>query len=185
MDRAVDPVEDRRLVALYLKGDGAAIRLVDGWIDVVLTGGFRALESDWDDLRQEIRFRVFRNLSRGRFHGQAAFRTYVHRIARNVCIDSSRKAYRRRERRTEDPGLPSPAPGAPGADAVTLARDVANEIMHRLSAEERLLIRMVFCERYSYKEVASRLGLAEGTVKSRLSRCRRKILRQRRELLGR
>ena len=184
MDRDVDPAEDRRLVAQYLKGDGAAIRLVDGWIDVVLAEGFGALRQDWDDLRQETRFRVYRNLSRGHFHEQAAFRTYVHRIAKNVCIDSSRKAYRRRERRTADPEDAPPAPRTENADAAALARDVVSAIMHRLSSEERVLIRMVLCEHYSYREVASRLGLAEGTVKSRLSRCKRKILRRRRELLG-
>lgn len=181
-----DPADDRRLIARYLSGDRAAIRWVDGWIDAVLAEGFRALRRDWDDLRQEIRFRVFRNLSRGHFHGQAAFRTYVHRIAKNVCIDSSRKAYRRRERLTADLVHPPPRFSGPdSSDAATAARDVVAEILRGLRPEERRMVRMVFCEHYSYREVARRLGIAEGTVKSRLSRCKQKILRRRRQLLGR
>ena len=175
--------DDRLLIDRYLVGDPAAVRTVDGWIEVVLREGFRALREDWDDLKQEIRARVLRNLTRGVFHGRSTLRTYVHRISKNVAIDFSRQAYRRREVRVnpDEPRFPTAA-SEPGGLTVWLARDLLEKILIGLTEEDRTLLQLVFGMHYSYEEVAAELGIPEGTVKSRMSRCKDRILKLRRHL---
>ena len=84
---AGDHDADRALAERYAEGDPFAIRNVDDWIEVVLHRHFRSLQSDWEDLRQEIRLRVLDNVRRKRFEGRSSLRTYVHGIARNAGID--------------------------------------------------------------------------------------------------
>ena len=177
--------DDRQLIQDYLRGDRAALQTLDGWIEVVLHEHFRSLEQDWDDLRQEVRIRVLRNLCRGSFSGRSSLRTYVHRIAKNVCIDFSRRAYRHREGTPVLEEIPVDAVGPKGVFSGWIARDLLDKILKDLTEEDRVLIRMVFSDHYSYREVARELGIPEGTVKSRMSRCKDRILKRRRDLSGR
>lgn len=175
--------EDRDLIERYLLGEPEAVRTVDGWIAAVLHDGFRSLREDWEDLRQEILARVLRNLGRGLFDGRSSLRTYVHRMSKNVAIDFSRLAYRRREIPI-DPGDLQAASGtlAPGAMRGWIARDLLERILSRLSAEDRTILHLLFERHCSYDEVARELGIPHGTVKSRMSRCKERVLKLRREL---
>lgn len=175
--------DDRRLIDGFLMGEPAAVRRVDGWINTVLFSGFRALQAEWEDMRQEIRVRVLRNLAQGRFDSRSSLRTYVHRIARNTSIDFSRRAYRRREDGLGQAGALAAAE-SPARAAPLIARDLLEKILTQLTEEDRALVRLVFAENYSYQEVARELGIPEGTVKSRMARCKERILHMRRELLG-
>ena len=175
--------EDGRLIDGFLTGDAASIRVVDGWIEVALRESASSLSGEWDDLRQEIRARVFRNLDRGLFDGRSALRTYVHRIAKNVCIDLGRKAQRH-----------SMVDAANRLDALrieesplerSITRDLLWKMLRGLSEEDRLLLELVFVEQCSYREVADRLSIPEGTVKSRMSRCKDRLLERRSKLLER
>ena len=172
--------DDRLLIQRYLAGDPSAVRTLDEWLEVVLREDFRSLREDWEDLRQEIRVR---NFNLGAFNGHSALRTYVHRISRNVAIDFSRRAYRKREVRVNpsDPRSPLAAAG-PSSLGGMLAKDLLDQILARLSPEDRSLLRLVFELHYSYDEVARQLGIPQGTVKSRVSRCKDRVLKLRREL---
>ncbi len=177
-------VDQRGLIEAFLQGEGRGIAEVDRWIDVVLRDDFFSLRGEWEDLRQEIRFRVFQNLSRGRFDGRSSLRTYVHRIARNTCIDSSRLAFRRRETRGEEERkAAAPASREPVVSGV-IARDLLLKILDGLSDGDRLVVLLVLGERYSCSEAAQRLGVSRSAVKSRLSRCRDRLLRKLGRLLG-
>ena len=172
--------DDRLLIKRYLDGDPAALRTLDAWLGVVLGEDFRSLREEWDDLRQEIRTRLVRNFHLGAFNGHSTLRTYVHRISRNVAIDFSRRTYRRREVRVDLGDSHSPA-GRSDMGRM-LAKDLLDKILARLSEDDRSLLRLVFELHYSYQEVARELGIPEGTVKSRMSRCKDHILKLRREL---
>lgn len=75
-DSATSPlVDDSRLIEGILRGDASSLSVVDGWIDVVLHADARSIPGEWDDLRQEIRTRVFRNLSRGSFAGRSTLQS--------------------------------------------------------------------------------------------------------------
>lgn len=171
------------LIPDLLRGEPAAVGAMDGWIDVVLHQEFRSLRNDWEDLRQEIRLRVLACLAAGRFNGGSELRTYVHRIARNASIDLTRKAYRRREMTT---GGKSPPGGSAVDGGLTrlLSRDFLARVLEGVGARDRHVLDLVFAQHLSYTEVAGKVGLTEGAVKSLVFRCRRRLLRRRRELLN-
>ena len=171
-----------RQINEFLEGSRDTHHLVDEWIDAALGADFRSIRSDWEDIRQEVRVRLYRNLSRGVFDGRSSLRTYVHRMARNVAIDCTRRAYRQRE--TSDveqiPGRLAVEP-RPGPERVD-SRDLLEKILQPLTPQDRHIIALVFVERCTAEEVAARLQVPVGTVKSRVSRLRDKIVRRRRQL---
>jgi len=177
------PAEERLVIDRFLAGDPEAIHTVDRWIDAVLREDFQSLRQEWEDLKQEIRSRVVRNFGRGAFNGHSTLRTYVHRIARNAAIDFSRLAYRRHEVGVD---LPEPKLTGTALQAARLGilpnKELLERILGELSEGERVLLRLVFELHYSYQEVARELGIPEGTVKSRMSRCKDRVLRLREEL---
>ena len=169
-------IEERDLVDGFLRGDPGAHKTIDAWIDTVLREGFRSLRVDWEDLKQEVRARLYRNLNDARFEGRSGLRTYVHSIARNVCIDSSRLAYRRRQT-GEATELPDRAERRNDAPMLNLIhKDLLVKILRDVSDQDRLLIRLVLLERYSYAEVATLLGVSQAAVKGRVARCKMCLL---------
>jgi RNA polymerase sigma-70 factor (ECF subfamily) len=173
--------DDRALIRRLLAGETKALATLDAWIQVVLRSEFHGLQPEWEDLHQEIRLRVFRNLGTNRFRGTSELRTYVHRIARNTCID----AWRRISLRRDAAGAADPPAEIPGADAAEhlISRDLLRKILLGSTPEERHLLELVHSEHLSYAEIARRLGVAEGTIKARVSRCRHRLLVLRRRLL--
>ncbi len=173
------PAGEREIIDGFLAGETYSVRIVDGWIDTVLHGEFAGLREDWDDLRQEVRTRVFRNLSRSRFDGRSMLRTYVHRIARNAGIDAARRTHRRREEPFSARGGHSDAADQLSGEGGLIARDLLARILEGLPEGDRLLLHLVFAEHLSYAEAAGRLGISEDAVKVRMFRCRDRLLRLR------
>lgn len=175
---------DRAMIAEFLAGAPGAIRVIDGWIDIVLRVDFGGQRADWDDLRQEVRIRVLTNLRDGRFRGDSELRTYVHRIAKNTAIDHWRRngAQRAIEIRGAD-GTPRETTITGGMDGL-LSRDLLHKILAGLSPDERHLLALVHVRHLSYAEVSKKLRIAEGTVKARVFRCRKRLLSLRRRLLN-
>ena len=169
-------LDERQLIADYGRGDPTAVRTVDGWIDAALRMEFQSLRGEWDDLRQEVRARLVQNLRLERFAVQSSFRTYVHRITRYVSIDLKRRARHRREEPIEGDALPPAAIASDGGLRAHLARDLVDKIFGRLAEGDRLLMEMVFGESCSYAEIARRLGVTEAAVKTRVFRCKNRIL---------
>lgn len=175
---------DRRLVQDLLAGKAEAIARLDAWVQVVLRTEFQGMRDEWEDLRQEIHMRVFRNLRGGRFHGRSELRTYVHRIARNTGIDLWRKVSVRRELPAGRRDLPAETFSGRQEGADAISRDMLRKVLLGLSAEDRRLLDLVHGDHLSYAEIAKMLGVAEGAIKSRVFRCRTRLLAVRRRLLG-
>ena len=141
------------------------------------------------DCAQETMLRAFRAFSS--FRRDAAFSTWITRIAMNVCTDALR---RRRdavslEALREDTGY-EPADPAPGAYARLEEKErlrLLREGMALLPPEMRRIIMLRDLQGRSYDEIAAILELPLGTVKSRVSRAREKlaaILRKSSELFS-
>jgi len=140
------------------------------------------------DLSQEVFLRVFRTI--GRFRGQSALRTWIYRIVINQARNRQRWWKRRHrsqqvslDEHVEAHGdLPSPDTGSP--DRVLGRKELATRIwdaLDRLPFDQRTAIILREIEGLSYEEIAFSLGVAIGTVKSRLTRAREALRVQLRE----
>lgn len=176
------------VVSDYLRGDPEAVRVVDGWVEAVLRDGFLSLRGEWEDMKQEARARVFVCLQRSGYQGRSSLRTFVHRVARNTCIDYARRSRRHRGGEALDEETldqESPAVGTESPEMRSwAARRMLARLMEGLPEEDRLMIQLVFQDFRSYAEVAAILNIPEGTVKSRVSRLRDRLLARRRDILG-
>jgi RNA polymerase sigma-70 factor (ECF subfamily) len=177
-DPAVDP--DRELVARWHAGDLAAFEtLVHRYQDRVYRLLYRMLGSaaDAEDAAQE----TFLNLHRHghRFRGEARFSTFVYRVAANTALNRRRTLGRSRaridklaERQATGHDLPT-APPAPDQAAFGLElRERVHEALATLPEKLRLPLVLFDIEGLPYAEVSDVLGIAEGTVKSRIHRAR-------------
>lgn len=119
-----------------------------------------------DDLLQETFLRVWRTIGRvdaGR--DEREVRAYVLTVARNVATDAWRSAGRRPEL-LDDGSVLAALPGDDGLEEAVDGWLVA-EALGRLSPDHREVVRLLFHEGLSVRQAAVRLGVPEGTVKSR------------------
>ncbi len=119
-----------------------------------------------EDLAQDVLLTVWRKA--GQFDpARASAATWIFIIARNLRIDTARRA--RRATPLSDP-VDEPQP-VPIADALLAAEDRDNRIraaMATLPAEQADVIRMSFFDDRPHAEIERALGIPLGTVKSRL-----------------
>jgi RNA polymerase sigma-70 factor (ECF subfamily) len=129
---------------------------------------------DARDAAQEAFITAFRKL--GQFRGEAAFTTWLHRIAVNACYDALRRAKRRPmlhaidpgdDDRALEPGPPSPDPADEIAGTIDVARALA-----RVPENFRIVLVLADIEDLPYDEISRVLEVPVGTVKSRVHRGR-------------
>ena len=134
-----------------------------------------------EDLTQEIFLKIFKAL--GTFDQRANFQTWLISVSRNLCIDHYRSVRKEREvvDRSVDAAAVSPVSTEPDA-LVTLERSDRRAMLHRALARLpdtlRAAVLLRDIQELSYLEIADRLALPEGTVKSRINRGRRELARQ-------
>ncbi len=130
-----------------------------------------------EDLTQESFVRAWRKL--GSFRGKSAFGTWLHRLAVNVVLGDlrSRKRWESRtdELESSEPGLPAP----PRRD--TLAAIDLEQAITGLPPQARTVFVLHDVEGYKHREIATMIGIAEGTCKAHLHRARNLL----RKALGR
>lgn len=168
-------VDEGALIAASRRGDAAAYdSLVGAYQDRIYQVTYRVTgnpEDAWD-AAQDAFLKAFRALQA--FRGDAAFSTWLHRIAVNAALD----IVRRRPPQTPDP-----------LDAVAVLADADRELERRelqrrihgaiagLPPDQRVAVVLRDLQGLSYGEIASVLRVPVGTVRSRLSRGR-ETLRQ-------
>ena len=173
-----------------LQGDQAAWEQVvrQHWRKVFnVAYKFVGKHDEAEDLTQDIFLKVFKSLQT--FDSRANFQTWLISVSRNLCIDHYRSV--RKERETIDRDVDtadlspvskeeSPVASLEHADRVTLLREAMAALPDTL--REAVLMRDI--QELSYQEIADRLALPEGTVKSRINRGRTELARQVRKLRG-
>jgi len=170
--------------------DTACAELVSNHQRMVFTLGMHLL-GDRDealDLSQEVFLRVFRTLSS--FRGQSALRTWIYRIVINQARNRQRW-WRRRHRASQvslDDHLQQfgemESKGDVLPDRLLASKETANRIwqaLDKLPFDQRTALILREVDGLRYEEIAFSLGIAVGTVKSRLTRARHAL---RAELLG-
>ena len=141
---------------------------------------FVARYEEAEDLTQEIFVKLFRALPT--YDRRASFETWLTRLSRNLCIDHYRRRRRESETFTTDVD-----PDAVPLDDLWSRPDATLEQRDEISMVRRALAKLppTFREpvalrdihELSYEQIASRLQLPEGTVKSRINRGRRELAR--------
>jgi RNA polymerase sigma-70 factor, ECF subfamily len=117
-----------------------------------------------EEVTQDVFLKVWRALPS--YDGRATASTWLYTIARNTCLS----AIRSESYRATVPMVTSAEPLA----ANTAVRDASlAQCLSRLPEIQRQVITLFYMEERSLKDVASMLGLPEGTVKSHLHRARR------------
>ena len=137
------------------------------------------------DLSQEVFLRVFRTLPA--FRGQSSLRTWIYRIVVNQA--ANRQRWWRRRHRSSQVSLDEHlqlhgevgATREPAPDRALAQKEMASRLwqaMERLPFDQRTALILREIEGLRYEEIAFSLGVAVGTVKSRLTRARQALRTQ-------
>ena len=126
-----------------------------------------------DDVAQEAFVRAYKALAS--FDASRPFGPWICRIAANLAINHLRSPESREE---ELPETHAQTPSRSGP-LDTLLHGEAQQVLDRalgdLPGEQRAVFVLRVVEELSYKEIAETLGIAMGTVMSRLSRARERL----------
>lgn len=135
--------------------------------------------SDVDDLLQETFIKVFINLNR--YDRTYTFGQWLYTIARNTFIDFVRK---RHEDLSIDALPPhstvTPASTVPTPEESVISLQQRVRIEHhldRMTPRYRELIEFRYFHEFSYEEIAEKLSLPLGTVKTQIHRAREQLCR--------
>jgi RNA polymerase sigma-70 factor, ECF subfamily len=142
------------------------------------------------DLSQEVFLRVFRTLHN--FRGHSTLRTWIYRIVVNQA--RNRQRWWRRRHRSQQVSLDEhirdhgelPSPGNGGSpDRALGQKQLAERLraaLERLPFDQKTAIVLREVDGLSYEEIGFSLGIAVGTVKSRLARAREALRGQLRDV---
>jgi len=126
-----------------------------------------------EDALQVAYIRCFQNLSS--FRGEASFGTWLHRIVFNACHDLRTKTEKNQEVSLEVVDL---AAQNRSFEDQLADRDWLNQALDALPFDHRTALILVDSQGLSYGEAADLLGIAEGTLASRLHRARAAVREQ-------
>jgi RNA polymerase sigma-70 factor (ECF subfamily) len=178
-----DSVSDEDLLRRFNQGDEGAFEVLVRRLERPLFNFILRSTRDADqaaELLQEVFLKVVQRA--GEFQGQSKVSTWVYTIARNLCIDTSRKMAFRRHRSLDAPSsggedgdaqpLLDRIPSAVAAsDRSVIAQDLSARIQAAVEAlpdEQREVFLMREVQNMPFKEIAEVLGVPENTVKSRM-----------------
>ncbi len=177
------------IVSRVLDGDANAFEIIlKRYSDLVLRIVTKRIPSnDVEETAQNVFIRVYQSL--GTFKGKSRFSQWLASIAVRTCMDYWRKAYRLREipmsSLTERHGewLVDVLSAQSEASFYEKgkqdeARDILNWALGKLSANDRMVLELVYLEGLSGKEAAGILGWSVANVKVRSFRARNKLRKQ-------
>ena len=94
-------------------------------------------------------------------------KSWLFTVARNMIIDESRsQRYRREVSASDDSGMPGRA--CPDEVDAALDRQLISAALARLTPQHRAVVQRSYLQGWTTADIAADLGIAEGTVKSRL-----------------
>ena len=170
---------DAELIARAAEGDSSAFQLlVEQHRSMVyrVAYQFAGNHHDAEDIAQDVFIKVYRSLSR--FRQDSQFTSWIYRIAMNACIDHRRRQLSagaapsgaRFNEDAEQQMVNTPEDG-PGPETTAYAGELGSVLetaIGRLPHGQRIVFVMRHYEGLKLGEIASALGLAEGTVKRQL-----------------
>lgn len=122
------------------------------------------------DLSQDAWVRAFERIHL--YRGDAAFGTWIHRLATNVALNRLR-------RRTKRPDVERSAVGMRSyekpSDEAVISRRMLTEALDRMPQGYRRVLVLHDVEGWTHDEIGESLGIASGTSKSQLHKARARM----------
>jgi RNA polymerase sigma-70 factor (ECF subfamily) len=181
--RPLRDLSDDQLVDLCKAGNhGAFTEIVDRYKDRVhwlvrrMVGG-----PDDEDLTQEVFLRVYQAIPN--FRGESTFRTWLYRIAHNLCVTDLQRRGRRGEHLSlEEEGeekvhwlLPEPREGLEERIERQDFSDKVRALIQKLPGPYRTVLTLFYIQQVRYEEIAEIMDVPVGTVKTHIHRARLRL----------
>lgn len=169
------PTTDTEDVALAMAGDTRAFERLYRRHEVRIHTLCRRLVGPElsEDVTQDVFVRAWQKLDL--FRGQAAFGTWLYRVAINVCLARRERAGKRRDRfKRDDVALER----ARAPRQFTDHRMDLEQAVARLPERARQVFVLHDVEGYKHREIGELLGIAVGTSKSQLHEARMALREQ-------
>jgi RNA polymerase sigma-70 factor (ECF subfamily) len=185
---AAQPATPDSLIEQCLAGDQVAWEQIvrQNWRKVFnVAYKFVGKHDEAEDLTQDIFLKIFKALKT--FDRRANFQTWIISISRNLCIDHYRSVRKERQTIARDVDSNDLQPVTPERGPYAQAehhdlRAQLRQALETLPITLRTAVVLRDLQELSYQEIADRLGLPEGTVKSRINRGRIELAHQLRRL---
>jgi RNA polymerase sigma-70 factor (ECF subfamily) len=185
---AAQPATPDSLIEQCLAGDQVAWEQIvrQNWRKVFnVAYKFVGKHDEAEDLTQDIFLKIFKALKT--FDRRANFQTWIISISRNLCIDHYRSVRKERQTIARDVDSNDLQPATPDRGPYQQAehqdlRAQLRQALETLPITLRTAVVLRDLQELSYQEIADRLGLPEGTVKSRINRGRIELAHQLRRL---
>jgi RNA polymerase sigma factor (sigma-70 family) len=161
---------DEQLMAAYVRGDGAAFRVIfERYAPLLLRAMLRELyaREEANDLVQQTFLQLHR--ARADFDSAQKLKPWIFTIAMNLKREYFRRRKRRPERSLDVDSGPEPAVGALGAARVDAQRTLARALA-ALPADQREVIELHWFDGLEFPEVAQVVGASVSAVKVRAHR---------------
>lgn len=180
---AARAADDDALVLAVLAGDDAAFELIfDRYKKLVahLAAGFFYNRAAVEEIVQQSFTKIYFSLKSYQGGRENSFSAWVSRIAVNQCYDELRRRKRQPENLAADLSDEENAAlenvfaniDSPDAEHSLINRDLAEKLLSKLTADDRLALTLHYAEELSVGEVAALVGWTESNVKTRLFRAR-------------
>jgi RNA polymerase sigma-70 factor (ECF subfamily) len=193
--RPVEKIErtDRQLVELVLSGDERAFEdLFERHRRLVGRTAARYLKrpEEVEEIIQIAFTKMYLELKSFRGVHELSLAGWLARITANACLDRLRSQRRRPENlecdmpETEDlDRLRESLSGAAGGEQMHVDRDLAEKLLSRLSAEDRVLLELLYLDELTTPEAAEAMGWSLSKAKLRAWRAKRSLQKVLRNLL--
>jgi len=174
LERASRLAEQRALIERARGGDASAHRaLYDAHVDRIyrLTYRLTGVEHLARELTQDTFVRAFGAIEG--FRGDSAFSTWLHTIAVSRTLNELRR--RKRERARNAPLNDAMPLGESIPQSDPFLREKLMEAVNDLPEGCRTVFMMHDAEGYTHRDIATALGVTEGTSKAQLARARGRL----------
>lgn len=178
-----DELSDNYLIRLVLEGQEKAFEsLFEKYKRLVGSIAVNYFRQDYqiEEVVQKTFVKAYFELKNFRGNHKFSFASWISRIAVNVCLDTLRAEKKRNENfsATEEISLNLVADST---ETELINQDLAEKLLAKLEAEDRMVLQMLDGEEKSIGEIAELLGWSRAKVKVRAFRARRflrKILKK-------
>ena len=102
---------------------------------------------------------------------KTSFRTYIFKIAKNLCLDHYKSKRYHEQNRTDTIDLDLLMDDSQKTNGDVLQQEILNALyqcLDKLGHEEELAIRLHFIDQFAYREIADIIGRSISTVKNRI-----------------